>query len=48
MQTNVHLRYPGRGTSLCSLPGVAANLSEVIHEVRIGTTHERFLVLALL
>lgn len=31
MQTNMHLRYPG-GTFLRSLPGIAANLSEVIHE----------------
>lgn len=31
MQTNMHLRYPGGGLS-CSLPGIAANLSGVIHE----------------
>lgn len=31
MQTNMHLRYPG-GNFLRSLPGIAANLSEVIHE----------------
>lgn len=32
MQTNMHLRYPGGGTFLRSLPGIAASLSEVIHE----------------
>lgn len=34
MQTNMYLRYPGGGTFLRSLPGIAANLSEVIHEPR--------------
>lgn len=32
MQTNMPLRYPGGGPFLRSLPGIAANLSEVIHE----------------
>lgn len=44
MQTNMHLRSLGRGTSLCAFPGIAANLSEVTHEsaqkVRIYTQEQ--------
>lgn len=32
MQTNMHLRSPGGGTSLCSFPEIAADLSKVIHK----------------
>jgi hypothetical protein len=44
MQTNMHVRSLGRGTSLCAFPGMAADLSEATHKsaqkVRVCTQEQ--------